>query len=142
MPVLAKRSDWVEDVAKLELRGINKSYGQTVAVANIDMVIEDNEFFCIFGPPSCGKTTVLRLLLGLVGADTGDILIDDVVVTHTQPKDRNLAMVFQNLALFPHMTAGQNLAFPLRERKMPKAEIKRRVQEVAEIGRASCRERV
>ena len=119
-------------MAKLELRGVNKSYGKTVAVADIDMVVEDNEFFCVFGPPSCGKTSVLRLLLGLVAPDTGEILIDDAVVTETQPKDRNLAMVFQNLALFPHMTAGQNLAFPLAERKIEKAEIDRRVQAVAE----------
>jgi multiple sugar transport system ATP-binding protein len=119
-------------MARLELRGVSKTYGKTVAVADINMVIEDNEFFCVFGPPSCGKTSVLRLLLGLVAPDDGEILIDDTVVTEKQPKDRNLAMVFQNLALFPHMTAGQNLAFPLAERKMDKAEIDRRVQAVAE----------
>ena len=119
-------------MAKLELRGVNKAYGKTIAVQDINLVIEDNEFFCIFGPPSCGKTTILRLLLGLVAPDSGDILIGDKLVSEASPKDRNLAMVFQNLALFPHMTAGQNLAFPLVERKLDKAEIQARVQAVAE----------
>jgi multiple sugar transport system ATP-binding protein len=116
----------------LELKGINKSYGDTVAVADIDLEIADNEFFCIFGPPSCGKTTILRLLLGLVAPDTGEVRIGGEAVTDIPPKDRNLAMVFQNLALFPHMTTWQNLAFPLTERKMEKQAIEARVNEVAE----------
>ena len=91
-------------MASLELNGINKSYGDTVAVADIDLKIADNEFFCIFGPPSCGKTTILRLLLGLVAPDSGEVRIGGESVTDQPPKDRNLAMVFQNLALFPHMT--------------------------------------
>ena len=119
-------------MASLELSGINKSYGDTVAVADIDLKIEDNEFFCIFGPPSCGKTTILRLLLGLVAPDSGEVRIAGEVVTDSPPKARNLAMVFQNLALFPHMTTRQNLAFPLTERKMEKDEIERRVNSVAE----------
>ena len=119
-------------MASLELSGINKSYGDTVAVADIDLKIADNEFFCIFGPPSCGKTTILRLLLGLVAPDTGEVRIGGEAVTEKPPKDRNLAMVFQNLALFPHMTTRQNLAFPLTERKMEKQEIEARVQSVAE----------
>ena len=119
-------------MASLELSGINKSYGDTVAVADIDLMIADNEFFCIFGPPSCGKTTILRLLLGLVAPDSGQVRIGGVDVTDQPPKDRNLAMVFQNLALFPHMTTRKNLAFPLSERKMEKSQIEARVREVAE----------
>ena len=119
-------------MASLELSGINKSYGDTVAVAEIDLKIEDNEFFCIFGPPSCGKTTILRLLLGLVAPDTGEVRIGGEVVTDAPPKERNLAMVFQNLALFPHMTTRQNLAFPLTERKMEKSEVEARINSVAE----------
>lgn len=119
-------------MASLELNGINKSYGDTVAVADIDLQIADNEFFCIFGPPSCGKTTILRLLLGLVAPDSGEVRIGGEAVTDQPPKDRNLAMVFQNLALFPHMTTRQNLAFPLSERKMEKPEIEARVHQVAE----------
>lgn len=119
-------------MAKLEFSDVSKAYGDTIAVQDINMVVEDNEFFCIFGPPSCGKTTVLRLLLGLVTPDAGEIRIGGKVVNDLAPKERNLAMVFQNLALFPHMTAGQNLAFPLAERKMDKAEITARVNAVAE----------
>ena len=119
-------------MARLELRNTSKSYGKTVAVKGIDLVVEDNEFFCIFGPPSSGKTTILRLLLGLVAPDEGEIVIGDERVVDQGPKERNLAMVFQNLALFPHMSAGQNLAFPLVERKMEKAAIMARVAEVAE----------
>ena len=119
-------------MAKLEFIGVSKSYGRNVAVKDVDLVIADNEFFCIFGPPSCGKTTLLRLLLGLVQPDQGEIRINDQRVNALGPKERNLAMVFQNLALFPHMTAGQNLAFPLVERKIDKAEVARRVAAVAE----------
>ena len=113
-------------MAQLELRNTSKSYGKTVAVKDIDLVVEDNEFFCIFGPPSSGKTTILRLLLGLVAPDEGEIIIGDAPVVDQGPKERNLAMVFQNLALFPHMTAGQNLAFPLVERKLEKGRPSRR----------------
>jgi multiple sugar transport system ATP-binding protein len=120
-------------MASLELTGISKSYGDNVAVADIDLQIEDNEFFCIFGPPSCGKTTILRLLLGLVAPDSGEIRIGGELVTQLPPKDRNLAMVFQNLALFPHMTTKQNLAFPLAERKMDKQEIEARIAKVADV---------
>ena len=119
-------------MARLELRNTSKHYGKTVAVKDIDLVVEDNEFFCIFGPPSSGKTTILRLLLGLVAPDEGEITIGGVAVSDQGPKERNLAMVFQNLALFPHMTAGQNLAFPLMERKLEKAAVMERVAEVAE----------
>ncbi len=119
-------------MARLEFIGVSKSYGKTIAVRDVNLSVEDNEFFCIFGPPSCGKTTLLRLLLGLVEPDEGEIRIDGRPVTGLGPKERNLAMVFQNLALFPHMTAAQNLAFPLVERKIDRAEVARRVAAVAE----------
>ena len=119
-------------MAKLDFVDVTKMYGDIVAVKDINLTIPDNEFFCIFGPPSCGKTTMLRLLLGLVHPDDGQVLIGDEDVTQVSPQERDLAMVFQNLALFPHMTAGENLAFPLVERKTDKAEIHKRVEAVAE----------
>ena len=119
-------------MAKLELIGVTKAYGDTVAVNDLSLTIEDNEFFCIFGPPISGKTTILRLLLGLEMPSDGEVRIAGEPVGTRLPAERNLAMVFQNLALFPHMTAGENLAFPLVERKLPRAEQETRVAEVAE----------
>ena len=119
-------------MAQLELHRITKKYGSITAVEDIDVTVPDNEFFCIFGPPACGKTTLLRLWLGLETPDEGEIIIDGEEVTHKPPAARNLSMVFQNLALFPHMTAGENLRFPLVERKVPEGEIVRRVGQVAE----------
>lgn len=118
-------------MAKLELQGVSKSYGGTAAVRDVDLVVEDNEFFCIFGPPSCGKTTLLKLWLGLRQPDRGRVLIDGRDMAGVLPGERNLAMVFQNLALFPHMSARENIAFPLRERGAPAAEIERRVADAA-----------
>lgn len=119
-------------MAKLDFIGVSKSYGRNVAVKDVNLTIPDNEFFCVFGPPSCGKTTLLRLLLGLVQPDEGELRINDQRVNELGPKERNLAMVFQNLALFPHMTAAQNLAFPLVERKVEKEKIDQRVAQVAD----------
>lgn len=119
-------------MATLELVGVTKRFDETIACADIDLRIEDNEFFCIFGPPSCGKTTLLRLFLGLVVPEQGKVLIDGKDVTYARPDERDLGMVFQNLALFPHLTAFGNIAFPLSERKVPKAEIAKRVAAVAE----------
>src|SRR5215470_11917902 len=118
-------------MARLELQGVSKSYGGTAAVRDVDLVVEDNEFFCIFGPPSCGKTTLLKLWLGLRQPDRGRVLIDGRDMAGILPGARNLAMVFQNLALFPHMSARENIAFPLRERGAPAAEIERRVADAA-----------
>jgi len=118
-------------VATLELQSATKRFGDIAAVEDVSLRIEDNEFFCIFGPPSCGKTTILRLLLGLVVPDEGRILIDGKDVTYERPHQRDLGMVFQNLALFPHLSAGQNIAFPLTERKQARSVIKERVAEVA-----------
>ena len=114
-------------MAEIEFRNVTKRYGNTVAVDNASFAIADNEFFCFFGPPLSGKTTLLRLILGLETPDEGEILFDGKPVTSVSPARRNVAMVFQNLALFPHMSARENVAFPLVERGTAKAEIERRV---------------
>jgi multiple sugar transport system ATP-binding protein len=122
----------VADLAKLELISVSKSFGRFTAIDDVSLVIEDNELFCLFGPPGCGKSTILRLLLGLEAPDFGKIYIGGRDVTGLPPADRNLAMVFQNLALFPHMTAGENLAFPLVTRRADPKYISQRVAQVAD----------
>jgi multiple sugar transport system ATP-binding protein len=112
-------------------RNVTKRYGSTVAVDNASFSINDNEFFCFFGPPLSGKSTILRLILGLETPDAGEILIGGRVVNAVTPAERNVAMVFQNLALFPHMTARDNVRFSLIERKVPADAIERRVAEVS-----------
>jgi len=119
-------------VAKLELIAVSKRFGPVVAVEDVDLTVEDNELFCLFGPPGCGKTTILRLLLGLETPDRGEIRIGGRDVTRLPPADRDLAMVFQNLALFPHMSVRENLAFPLVERRVEPRRIDAKVAEVAE----------
>src|ERR1700722_6031409 len=119
-------------MATLELRNVTKSFGGVAAVDNVNIRVENNEFYCIFGPPSSGKGTVLRLLLGLASPDSGQILIDGKDVTGLPPSVRDLAMVFQNLALFPHLTARENLAFPLVTRRADPKYISSRVAQVAE----------
>ena len=118
-------------MAEIAFRNVSKRFGTTQAVDNASFTIADNEFFCLFGPPLCGKSTVLRLILGLETPDEGEVLIDGRVVNHIGPAARNIAMVFQNLALFPHMTAEQNVRFPLVERREPEARIKARVADAA-----------
>ena len=132
MPNRASRSGRNSIVATLELQDIRKSYGAKQVLAPTSLKIADGEFLCIFGPPGCGKTVLLRLLLGLETPDSGDILIDGRSVVMLTPAQRNLAMVFQNLALFPHMNVRQNLAFPLRERRAPQDRVAERVAAVAE----------
>lgn len=119
-------------MSTLELVNVTKTYGKTVAVDAVDLRIENNEFFCIFGPPSSGKSTILRLLLGLAQPDTGQVLIGGKDVTDVAPAQRDLAMVFQNLALFPHLTARENMAFPLRERRESQSTIDTQVRDVSE----------
>jgi multiple sugar transport system ATP-binding protein len=112
---------------------VYKRFGDVVAVNDLDIVIEDKEFLVLVGPSGCGKTTALRCLAGLEDISEGKILIGDQVVNDIAPKDRDIAMVFQSYALYPHMTVYDNMAFGLKLRKTPKDEIKRRVQEAAEI---------
>ena len=119
-------------MAKLELVSVSKRFGRLTAINDVSLIIEDNELFCLFGPPGCGKSTILRLFLGLEAPDTGKILIGGRDVTELPPADRDLAMVFQNLALFPHMNARENLAFPLVTRRADPKYIGTRVAQVAE----------
>ncbi|MEM4717892.1 MAG: ABC transporter ATP-binding protein [Desulfurococcaceae archaeon] len=122
-------------MARVELRDIVKKFGKVVAVDHVSLKINDGEFFTLLGPSGCGKTTTLRIVAGLEYPDEGDVLIDDKVVTHLHPRDRDIAMVFQNYALYPHMTVYENIAFPLEVRRrqygLSKEEIDKRVKEIA-----------
>ena len=119
-------------MASIAFDRVTKRFGKTVALDDVSFEIQDNEFFCFFGPPLSGKSTILRLILGLDRPDSGEVLIDGKVATNVSPARRNIAMVFQNLALFPHMTARENVSFPLVERGVEKEKIEARVAEVAE----------
>jgi len=119
-------------MAHIEFDHVTKQYGDVVAIRDITVTVEDREFFCFFGPPSSGKSTLLRLLLGLEKPTDGEIRIDGKVVNARSPAERNLAMVFQNLALFPHMTARDNLRFPLVERGVAAAVIEERLGAIAD----------
>ncbi|MFN3337677.1 MAG: ABC transporter ATP-binding protein, partial [Thermomicrobium sp.] len=112
---------------------VTKRFDGVIAVNDLTLEVKDGEFLVLVGPSGCGKTTALRCLAGLEEVTSGDIIIGDRVVTHIPPKDRDIAMVFQNYALYPHMTVYENMAFGLKLRKMPKQEIDRRVKEVAEM---------
>ena len=112
---------------------VYKSFGDVVAVDDLDIQIENKEFLVFVGPSGCGKTTSLRLLAGLEEVSEGDIYIDDRLVNDVAPKDRDIAMVFQSYALYPHMSVYDNMAFGLKLRKTPKAEIGKRVKEAADI---------
>ncbi|TIU90752.1 MAG: ATP-binding cassette domain-containing protein [Mesorhizobium sp.] len=118
-------------MADIVFRNVTKRYGATLAVDDASFTVNDNEFFCFFGPPLSGKSTVLRLVLGLETPDSGEILIGGSPVNTMSPAERNIAMVFQNLALFPHMSARDNVRFPLVERRVAEAEIEKRVADVA-----------
>ncbi len=121
-------------MAKVELKGIGKIYdGNVRAVENANITIEDKEFCVFVGPSGCGKSTTLRMVAGLEDISEGELYIDGELMNDVPPKDRNIAMVFQNYALYPHMTVYDNMAFGLKIRKMDKAEIKRRVDEAAKI---------
>jgi len=121
-------------MAKVVLENVFKIYpGGVVAVEDASLVIEDQEFMVLVGPSGCGKSTTLRMIAGLEEITKGSIYIDDKKVNDIPPKDRDIAMVFQNYALYPHMTVYKNMAFGLKLRRFPKEEIDRRVREAAEI---------
>lgn len=121
-------------MASLSLRNVTKKYaGGVVAVSDFNLEIEDKEFIILVGPSGCGKSTTLRMIAGLEEITDGELYIGDKLVNDVAPKDRDIAMVFQNYALYPHMTVYDNMAFGLKLRKTPKQEIKRRVDEAARI---------
>jgi len=121
-------------MAQIRLKDVSKTYkGGTKAVDAINLGIENKEFLVLVGPSGCGKSTTLRMIAGLEEVSAGEIWIGDRLVNDVPAKDRNIAMVFQNYALYPHMTVFENMSFGLKLRKYPKAEIVRRVNEAAEI---------
>jgi multiple sugar transport system ATP-binding protein len=120
-------------MAQVTLTNITKQFGEFTAVRDLSMEIEDGKFTVLVGPSGCGKTTTLRMIAGLEEATDGEIRIGDRVVNRVPPKDRDIAMVFQNYALYPHMDVYNNMAFGLKLRKTPKAEIERRVHEAAAL---------
>jgi multiple sugar transport system ATP-binding protein len=120
-------------MAKVKIEHLNKKYGEVDAVKDLSLTIEDGEFLVLLGPSGCGKTTTLRCIAGLETATSGNISIDDKIVNDIPPKDRNVSMVFQSYALFPHMSVFNNIAFPLKMRKVPKEEIEERVKRTASL---------
>jgi multiple sugar transport system ATP-binding protein len=120
-------------VAKVTLENVSKSFGKVLAVSNFDLEVEDQEFLVLLGPSGCGKSTTLRMVAGLEELSAGNIYIGENRVNDMPPRDRDIAMVFQDYALYPHMTVYQNMAFGLKLRKFPKPEIDQRVKEAAEI---------
>ena len=121
-------------MASVTLKAVSKIYGKNIlAVSNASIEIQNKEFIVLVGPSGCGKSTVLRMIAGLEEITNGEIFIGDRLVNEVQPKDRDIAMVFQNYALYPHKTVYENMAFGLKLRKYPKSEINSRVQAAAEI---------
>ncbi len=120
-------------MAQVQFRGLSKRFKEVVALDSLTLDISDKEFLVLVGPSGCGKTTALRCLAGLEEPSDGEIVIDGRIVNDVSPKDRDIAMVFQNYALYPHMNVFDNMAFGLKLRKVPRPEIERRVQQAAEI---------
>src|SRR6478609_7228114 len=120
-------------MAHVVLKDLVKAYGSFNAVKSVSLTVNDGEFVALVGPSGCGKTTTLNLVAGLTSVTSGDILIGDQVVNDLDPKDRDIAMVFQNYALYPQKSVYKNLAFPLQMRKLPKDEIDRKVKEAARV---------
>ena len=122
-------------MAKVEFKNVDKSYdnNKTKTIDNLNLKIKDKEFLVLVGPSGCGKSTILRMIAGLESITSGELYIENEKVNDVHPKDRDIAMVFQNYALYPHMTIKENMAFGLKMRKFPKEEIRKRVNEAAKI---------
>src|SRR6516225_11998889 len=121
-------------MATVDLKQINKVYENGFhAVKDLNLEVRDGEFMVLVGPSGCGKTTALRMVAGLEDISSGTLIIGGKVVNDVTPKDRDIAMVFQNYALYPHMTVAENIGFALKLRKLPKAEVAAKVKEAAEI---------
>ena len=117
----------------VKISGVEKSFGSVKVLRGIDIDIDDGQFVVLVGSSGCGKSTLLRLIAGLDEVSSGDIIIDDVIVNDALPSERDIAMVFQSYALYPHMTVRENMAFALKILKLPKPEIERRIQDAARI---------
>ena len=121
-------------MASVQLENVSKIYPNGVkAVKDFNLDVKDKEFIIFVGPSGCGKSTTLRMIAGLEDISEGTLKIDGKVMNNVEPKDRDIAMVFQNYALYPHMTVFDNMAFGLKLRKVPKDEIKKKVDEAADI---------
>ena len=120
-------------MAQVELKNLSKKYGKVTAVQNMDLIIPHNQFLVLVGPSGCGKSTTLRMIAGLEEITGGEILINDEKVNDKDPKDRNVSMVFQNYALYPHMSVEENLGFSLKIAKVKPEEIEKRVTEAVNI---------
>ena len=120
-------------MASVTLKNVAKKYGKVLAVDNLSLEVRDGDFMVMLGPSGCGKSTTLNCIAGLETIDSGEVYIGDRLVNDVEPKDRNIAMVFQNYALYPHMTVEDNIAFPLRMHKVPKDEARLKIREAAEI---------
>ncbi|MGF7158816.1 ABC-type sugar transport system ATPase subunit [Rhodoligotrophos appendicifer] len=120
-------------MADVTFRRVSKSFGATNVIPELDLTIHSGDFTVLLGPSGCGKTTLLRMVAGLEDPTSGDIAIGDRVVTALRPSERDIAMVFQSYALYPHLTVGENLAFPLKVKKVPKAERVRQVEKVSRL---------
>src|SRR3954451_12428369 len=120
-------------MAQVTMRSLNKMYDEVHAVKDVNLDIRDKEFVVLVGPSGCGKTTTLRMVAGLESISSGRVMINEKVVNDLAPMDRDIAMVFQNYALYPHMSVYDNMAFGLKMRKFDRAEIRKRVQDAAEI---------
>ncbi|MEM6987084.1 MAG: sn-glycerol-3-phosphate ABC transporter ATP-binding protein UgpC, partial [Pseudomonadota bacterium] len=118
---------------RIQLDKLGKRYGDVEVLHGIDLTMEEQEFTVLVGPSGCGKSTTLRMIAGLETVSSGEIYIDGKPVSHLEPKARDLAMVFQDYALYPHMDVARNMSFALRLRKVPQAEIDKKVREVAEV---------
>jgi ABC-type sugar transport system ATPase subunit len=120
-------------LASIALQDVSKTYGKVTAVEDVSLQVNDGEFMILLGPSGCGKSTVLRMIAGLESVSSGEVFIGDAMVNDVAPKDRNVAVVFQSYALYPHMSVGQNLAFGLKMHEVPRPEIEKRVRRVAEM---------
>jgi multiple sugar transport system ATP-binding protein len=120
-------------MATVELRHVWKKYGDVEAVRDLSLTCRDGEFLCLLGPSGCGKSSTMRMVAGLETITAGDLLMDGRRVNHVSPRERDIAMVFENYALYPHLNVYDNIAMPLRARRLPSAEVDHRIREVAEV---------
>src|SRR6476620_11837286 len=124
----------MKNITKLSMENIIKKYdNEHIAVDRFNLDIEEKEFIVLVGPSGCGKSTTLRMIAGLEEISEGELIMDGKVMNKVEPKDRNIAMVFQNYALYPHMTVYDNMAYGLKVRKVPKKEIKQKIEHAADI---------